>query len=1010
MTTVTSRSRTVVKANIAVLLGTTSLLGLAGVALAAEPVAAPEEEEVLITGSLIAGAPAVGVPVTSFAQEDFKVTGALTVSEVLQNIPAVNLQGSVARTSNSANTSRTQPIDLHGLDGGSAPRSLLLFNGLRYPPQSQAQEFYDPSIIPALAVGRVDVLVGGASSAYGSDAIAGVVNVILRRNFDGAMTQARISHIEGETGPSWMVSQLFGRTWDTGGITVTYEYYNNSRLKATARPDLYTYDFTPWGLNDLRPLRSSLPGIVSTGAPAGGTTGTSCTNCFSIPQGTGWNYGDSAAHTNPILPGSAATTTWTTLLASKGVTNLANPWMVYDIASLHQRGGVVVTFDQELFDGVSIWVDAFHSNRRSVANFGIESVATTTAFTLTVPTTNPYYPTGAPAGLRVSYNLAKELSPYTTSVATGGRYAGGFNLELPYEWSGRLTYSVSEHQEKAWDTDLANTNNILAALGNTVSTNIAPLAPFSKPANVPYFNPFCDPTVYQCNSKETIDYIRSWRHSNAGWIIHEYQATFDGPVYTLPAGELKVAVGGSYVDDSLYYTRDVTVTSVRADYVVASPDPNNRRFWSLFAQADVPVISQDMMIPMIQEFTLSFGHRYDHFNEFKGVNNSKVSADWVIMDGLSLRGSWAEAFRGPAFSETSPVAGGFVRPLNIVAGAASNGFAACNTVGGAPAAGSAAAILNPTCSSALQFQGGIVVGKNSGNSIRVGLRPSSYALGPETSTNYTLGITIAPAEYVPGLFLDVDYFYNKIDNAIGAGCSDLNNAQCRGNFALVGDPNFDAIVAAAISHPASVIPVTTPASAIKFVQDNGTLNIGTVTSSGLDYRLTYEREFGDWGTFRIGTAGTYYIFRRTDDGVGNIQDPYVGDSTTAGVGNATLARWRARHQVGWTNGTYSATLFANYRSHTHSTDAPPPANVKPANWAQYRPETYYFDLSLGYDTGDAPASTYLKNISVQLVAENLFDRRPPFAYVSGGTNGLYSFDPNYDPIGREIKLTVIKTW
>jgi hypothetical protein len=256
----------------------------------------------------------------------------------------------------------------------------------------------------------------------------------------------------------------------------------------------------------------------------------------------------------------------------------------------------------------------------------------------------------------------------------------------------------------------------------------------------------------------------------------------------------------------------------------------------------------------------------------------------------------------------------------------------------------------------------------------------------------------------------VDYWWTKIENAIGGGCNDLNDPFCRQYLLVQGDPNFDAVVAAAMAHPASVIPVTTPASAIRFVEDGGTINIGSVTGSGVDFRLQYDHDLGNWGTFRIGTSGTYYIFRRTDDGLGNVDDPYVGNSTTSGLGNSTSPRWRARHQIGWTNGTFSATLFANYRAHRHGGFNIPPASVRPANWTQYRPETYYFDLSLAYNTGDAPTNPYLQNINIQLVMNNVFDRPPPFGYTSGGASGLYAFDPQYNPEMRDIILTVTKTW
>src|SRR5438270_6731984 len=107
-----------------------------------------------------------------------------------------------------------------------------MVDGIRFPPQADGICAIDPSIIPSLAVDHVDVLADGASATYGSDAIAGVINVVMKRAFDGAITQARYgSAKDGDA--KWQASQLFGRTWDGGDVTGSYEYYNEAQLPAT---------------------------------------------------------------------------------------------------------------------------------------------------------------------------------------------------------------------------------------------------------------------------------------------------------------------------------------------------------------------------------------------------------------------------------------------------------------------------------------------------------------------------------------------------------------------------------------------------------------------------------------------------------------------------------------------------------------------------------------------------------------------------------------------------------
>src|SRR6266436_6692691 len=177
---------------LATLLGSASLLTMANAlpAYAQAQTAQAEEipETVLITGSLIRGTAAVGVPVTNLSPMDFKVTGALTTSDLFRTIPQFNVVAGPVATA-AANVERGTRVNLRQLDTGSAPRSLMMIDGVRYPPQGNGLCQIDPSIIPDVAIDRVDLLLDGASATYGSDAIGGVFNIILKRYFDGARTE-----------------------------------------------------------------------------------------------------------------------------------------------------------------------------------------------------------------------------------------------------------------------------------------------------------------------------------------------------------------------------------------------------------------------------------------------------------------------------------------------------------------------------------------------------------------------------------------------------------------------------------------------------------------------------------------------------------------------------------------------------------------------------------------------------------------------------------------------------
>src|SRR5437764_11331213 len=189
-------------------------------------------EQVLVTGSLIHGTAAVGVPVTNLGVQDFTQTGNVTIGDLFRTIPIANVAPGPSAVNSGGHQERETRVNIRGLDG-TGPRSLLMVDGVRFPPQADGLCAIDPSIIPALALDRVDILADGASATYGSDAIAGVINVILKRNYDGAVSLFHFQMPDHE-GQQVQASQLWGRTWDGGGVTLTYEFGNKEHVKGRA--------------------------------------------------------------------------------------------------------------------------------------------------------------------------------------------------------------------------------------------------------------------------------------------------------------------------------------------------------------------------------------------------------------------------------------------------------------------------------------------------------------------------------------------------------------------------------------------------------------------------------------------------------------------------------------------------------------------------------------------------------------------------------------------------------
>jgi iron complex outermembrane recepter protein len=1084
---------------IATLMGSVSLLSLttalAAQAQTAPPAqmaqAAPEQvpEQVLVTGSLIHGAAAVGVPVTNLSTQDFAETGAVTIADLFRSsvTSAVVAPESSAVNSGGQQTRLTR-VNIRGLDS-QGPRSLMLIDGVRYPPQTDGLCSIDPSIIPELALDRVDILTDGASATYGADAIAGVINILLKRGYDGATT---LLHFDAPTdgGGGWKVqgSQLYGRTWDSGDITLTYEYTHEQPL--THPHSNFTMNYTPWGLDNRSPIGASLPGTVSTGAPVVnnglGTSGagTICSNCYSVPKGTGANFNASLnGGIGPTAPGSASTISWAQLQTDTGVTNEFDPNTTGWELARQDKNSAVATFDQRLFTrdglqpGVSLFFSGFYVNRRALerAEDYYSTGAANGVHTFTVPTTNPYYPAGAPAGLQVSYALDdQEYPPWVSSFEISQRYQFGFNLDLPFNWTGQIYDSRSSEADE-FIAFSVNDNAAEIALGQTVNG-------VSKPAGVPYLNLFCDPKAFQCNSPITIAYLGGERFNQSLWQMEEKGVHFDGPLFDLPGGPVKVAVGAT--DDSnnvvlqKYNNYSITPLSVPPGYLpyghppadlAAQPvgyDSEPYAVWAGFAQLDIPVFGDNFNLPLARKLDLEASWRHDQYSSPNGkleggTSNPKLAFTWLVDQtiGATVRGSWGTSFRFANAGEYSTVGSdtitpfGFsgISPLSINCNAQgqatggsldatliASGFACGPAPGGLTWSGGPQAVLRSYVNAATGQQQ---------------TRAGGTALPPESGKNYSLGVEIAPTiDFLRGFDLQATFFSVKINNQIvrAAGGTAASLADPTARFLAIvpsdlGCPisanknptscaPFEAMVTAALTDPASSQPLS-QASNVYWIQDAGNIAGGMSHYDGVDFSASYDLDLGDLGAWNTGIVGTYYLhqWQSLAPGVPPIDLLHQNLGSIAGVaqnGVETGPRMRYRARLGWSNGPYSITGFMNYESHYFLTNEGTPPNVNlqctssggtvgggtfPCainNFTSIEPNFITFDLSFGYNTGDAPSNDYLKHITLQLTVQNLFDRLSSFAYIPNFTGGQQAnaYDPLRPNTGRVIGLTVIKNW
>lgn len=1031
-------------------------------------------ETVLITGSLISGAVSVGVPVSSLRTLDFAQTGQLSLTDILKSVPALDIDAQASPTYGGGTLSFLQNVQIHSLGTGSGVETLLLVNGMRFPPQNYSNDSVNPSIIPQIAIERVDVLTAGASAVYGSDATAGVINIILRRGFDGAMTQVGVSSSPQIGYLSTTAAQLFGKTWDTGNITVSYTRTDSTSVSAEER-DYYTQDFRPWGLQDSRPRGSSIPGTVHVGnattvnwpnpgnpTPAGltnaagteycGSANATWPLCYSIPKGQ-----------------DGVGLTWADIVNNTGgdptLQNIVNNWHHADARPSTQWNQFHATLDQRVTQNlfgilgpVSFFAEGFYSDQKGKQVYPAgNGQARQVLFTnLQVPTFNPYYPVGAPNGLRVDYSFALEVPTIIQGGERAHRIAGGFNLDqLPFDWTGKVSYSWTNDQNYGHATNTINQNAVRAAVGNTIAASSDGLyQSYIKPDAVPYLNVFCDPNVYTCNDPATLAYIKGYRLQDEQFKIEEWSANFSGPIFQLPGGPLEGAIAFQALKYDWWY-RNLQNDNTHGTHVVTNIlDVGYQTSYAIFGQLNIPVVSPEMGIPLVENFLIELGYRYDSYDNLEDpVYVRKIAANWTLGYGFTLRGAWGESFRVPSFAEAgnrSRVAG--LNPLGLAANATDQAILGCLNQGipgaspGVALPGSLTALLNPTCSSdpALRQPGAMSVELTGGGAAAI-LR--GHGLSPQTLRQWSTGFHFAPTTgFLAGFDADVSWFRLEfkglIDN-VGLEVSSPDNPLFREQYTVIPRPDlpitapenadFYDLVQALAFYPGSGGFAFDPDAIpnVKFIQDTALTNLGSRVFSGIDFQVRYDYDLGDWGTINVGAAGYYQLIdkSRASETAG-LDDRYKDQDS----GNRLQ---RVRYRLGWANPTWNVTLFANYWGHGAVGEnqgvnlngvalIPPclyqtgqgPGSCYPGSpyygpfdtYPNMTPATVLFDLSIGYQTGEMPANQWLRNIGIQLTIVDIFDEPSPFMVGARGNGAIRAFNEGFSDLQRTFTLQLTKTW
>ncbi|QYF87058.1 TonB-dependent receptor [Brevundimonas sp. PAMC22021] len=721
---------------------------------------ATEIDEIVVTGTLIRGPAETASPVVTLTASAIDQAGHGSIAEALQALPQ-NFGGSATPTTfltasdvGGSNSTLSTGVDLRGLGPDS---TLVLVDGRRLAGTGSRGEFTDVSAIPNAAVERVDVLLDGASALYGSDAVGGVVNIVLRRAFEGQESRARISAAQGGA-EEVMASHVVGRRWSSGAALLSYEYRDQSALSGSDRAFTATGDLRPFGGTDRRAIFSS-PGNLVVFDPV--------------------QAGYVATHAIRPTVGSVARTAADFVA---GAANLSNRREGADIIPSQERHAVYGRVRQDIGERLSLSADLRFSDREfAFANLAPSEI-------LTVTRANPHFvsPTGATVH-QLAYSFINDLDPaYVEGESRSIGVTAGFDVALPKDWN-LAAYAAWAEEKSHVTTPRLHYSRLYEALGLTADNpGTAYIA-----ARDGYFNPFGSGGA---NAPIVTDFIFTGfsRAQNRGR-VSTANALADGTLLSLPAGDLKLAIGAQVRREAFERSNETFTSGLAPSTSFITPQV--RDIAAVFAEARIPLISERNARPGLQRLEVSVAARTEHYEDFGSSTNPKVGVIWSPAEALNLRASWGTSFRAPSLNELNEA---------VVIGATS------------------------TTENGVEKLAVIQLGGNTD-------------LDPETAETLTVGFEYHQPQ---GWRINASYFDIRFEDRIGRPVAEnIDNALADPNLAAFVrrvDPSIPAdlaVIDALITDPRFVPPGLYPASAYSAIFDARWLNTGDLRVKGVDLGL-----------------------------------------------------------------------------------------------------------------------------------------------------------------------------
>lgn len=919
-------------------------------------------------------------PVEIYTRDEALLAGFNSTTDLLQGTAVTGGSAQINNAFGGFVTNGGPGANTLSLRGLGPTRTLVLLDGHRVAPAGSRGSVgsADLNVLPTAMVDRVEILRDGASSVYGSDAVAGVVNIITMKKVEGLTVEAQLNPTQHGGGMTSRVSAVFGITRDRLKLSGSVEYYERDNLTLADRDwTTCNTDYrringsSPFGSLDYVDPRTGQPKcypITGTGSNgvtinAIGTSNTAATPAQGVPAGvTLFNrLRPNAAVTGGSVVGYEGVGAGAISGFNLNIRDTFEPRMLNRslISPVKVKTGYVkASYETDVLGNAEPYVEIL-GNRRDSSQVGYRQLSLDyikgsplipanlafSTFSGPVNTSN-----GQNVGVRAFIGFGNDKSSQRVDFVkvAGGVRGDFFFKDWRYDLYAAKTWSTAVYKQQSFLTDrLAQSLDVVSngagGFNCRVQTNGCVAAPALTAAVVGGQLP-----------QAWVNYVFQDVQGKTKFGESVVSFNVDGPIFKLPYGDLSASLGLEYRKDSIDDTPDINSQTSNLYNLTSSAITRGKdRTFEAFGEIEVPLLAD---LPFAKELSVNGSGRYTHYRSYGADETYKFSGRYAPVKWFTVRGTYGTSYRAPAL---------FEQFVGATSGFLSSTIDPCNNY-------TTGTIRGTNCAA-----DGIATGFNQTSSVTVLTQGGANAgLKAETSKNMTIGGVFQPKLGNFGeLSFAIDYYRIKVNNEVSRAGASAILQLCYDNPSFRGGGGYCNLV------------TRNPVSNALTVSDSY-INLATQIVRGIDYTIRYSKKFGDY-TLRLSGQLTNYLEQSNKLFKSDPLIDYNGLLNTpkwTGTGDAVL-QWKKikfRYGVEWIQHTSSYDYYQE--------------NPATSTYQLATPDYFLHNTSVQFD---------LSNYSLTLGVQNLFDKNPPMISQGVlnrvGNAPLYS---GYDYFGRRFFVNV----